>query len=106
MRFPFIVLLVACAFWAASATGTLKEYLGRSAIRRLQSATEAFKEIGALRVASILRVRVDEVLQPAQRRSMAELAVEIEDQMSYVEDKVDELIAQFAGKHLPHENLS
>lgn len=102
---PEKVLFVACAFWAASAKGTLKQYLGRNALQRLQSATEAFNEIGALRVASILRVRVEELLRPNPPQTVARLAAEIEDQMSYVDEKVDELIAQFAGKQLPHENL-
>lgn len=71
----------------------MEQYLGHDSIQRLQIATEAFAEIGALRVASILRVRMEELQQPVPLRTLAWLAAEIADQLSYVDEKVDELIA-------------
>src|ERR1700676_5286576 len=50
------VLLTACQFWAAVATHELAPYLAPQPVPTLVLAFEAFSEIGAVRVASALRV--------------------------------------------------
>src|ERR1700675_3833213 len=52
------VLFNACEFWAAVATRELAAYLGSRSVPRLLVAFEAFSEIGAVRVASALRIMI------------------------------------------------
>ena len=52
------VLLSACEFWSAAATRQLRLHLGPDPLPKLLVAFEAFSEIGAVRVASTLRVAV------------------------------------------------
>jgi hypothetical protein len=91
------VLLAACQFWAAAATRQLPEYLGANPVPKLLVAFEAFSEIGAVRVASALRVAVGTYPDTASLRGQA---LDLEARLLDTEDAVDRLIAQFASIHL------
>lgn len=94
------ILLAACECWAAVATRQLAHYLGPSAECKLLVACEAFSEIGAVRVASALRV----VASDCQAiLSLPEITLELEARLLDTEDAVDHLIAQFASLHLADE---
>jgi hypothetical protein len=91
------VLLAACQFWAAAATRRLPEYLGSNPVPKMLVAFEAFSEIGAVRVASALRVAVGAYPDTASLRGQA---LDLEARLLDTEDAVDRLIAQFASIHL------
>lgn len=94
------ILLTACECWAAVATRQLPRYLGPNPVRNLLVACEAFSEIGAVRVASALRV----VARDYQAiLSHPEKALELEARLLDTEDAVDHLIAQYASVHLADE---
>ncbi len=90
------VLLAACQFWAAAATRQLPDYLGADPVPKLLVAFEAFSEIGAVRVASALRVAVGAYPDGALRGK----ALDLEARLLDTEDAIDRLIAQFAAVHL------
>ena len=91
------VLLAACQFWAAAATRQLPEYLGANPVPKLLVAFEAFSEIGAVRVASALRVAVGTYPDTGSLRGQT---LDLESRLLDTEDAVDRLIAQFASIHL------
>jgi hypothetical protein len=91
------VLLAACQFWAAAATRQLPEYLGANPVPKLLVAFEAFSEIGAVRVASALRVAVGTYPDTGSLRGQT---LDLEARLLDTEDAVDRLIAQFASIHL------
>ncbi|HSY94968.1 MAG TPA: hypothetical protein VK793_05085 [Steroidobacteraceae bacterium] len=91
------VLLAACQFWAAAATRQLPEYLGANPVPKLLVAFEAFSEIGAVRVASALRVAVGTYPETGALRGQT---LDLEARLLDTEDAVDRLIAQFASIHL------
>src|ERR1700730_10506983 len=91
------VLLAACQFWAAAATRQLPDYLGSNPAPKLLLAFEAFSEIGAVRVASALRVAVGAYPDTGSPRGEA---LDLEARLLDTEDAVDRLIAQFASIHL------
>jgi len=94
------ILLAACECWAAVATRQLPRYLGPNPVRKLLVACEAFSEIGAVRVASALRVVARDyqaILSPPEK------ALEFEARLLDTEDAVDHLIAQYASVHLADE---
>ena len=93
------ILLAVCECWAAVATRQLAGYLSPNPVRKLLVACEAFSEIGAVRVASALRV----VARDYQVLSHPEKALEFEARLLDTEDAVDHLIAQFASVHLAAE---
>jgi hypothetical protein len=94
------ILLAVCECWAAVATRQLPRYLGANPVRKLLVACEAFSEIGAVRVASALRVVARD--WPANL-SHPEGALELEARLLDTEDAVDHLIAQFASVHWADE---
>jgi hypothetical protein len=91
------VLLTACQFWAAAATRRLPDYLGSNPVPKLLLAFEAFSEIGAVRVASALRVAVGAYPDMGPLRGKA---LDLEARLLDTEDAIDRLIAQFASVHL------
>ena len=91
------VLLAACQFWAAAATRQLPAYLGSDPVPKLLVAFEAFSEIGAVRVASALRVSVGAYPDIGTPLGMT---LDLEARLLDTEDAVDRLIAQFASVHL------
>jgi hypothetical protein len=94
------ILLAACECWAAVATRQLPRYLGPNPVSKLLVACEAFSEIGAVRVASALRVVARDyqaILSPPEK------ALEFEARLLDTEDAVDHLIAQYASVHLADE---
>jgi hypothetical protein len=95
------VLLAACQFWAAAATRQLPDYLGSSPVPKLLLAFEAFSEIGAVRVASALRVAVGAYPDIGSPRGKA---LDLEARLLDTEDAIDRLIAQFASVHLADDS--
>lgn len=91
------VLLTACQFWAAAAMRQLPDYLGSNPVPKLLVAFEAFSEIGAVRVASALRVAVG---AHSGTGPLRENALDLEARVLDTEDAIDRLIAQFASVHL------
>jgi hypothetical protein len=91
------VLLAACQFWAAAATRQLPDYLGSNPVPKLLVAFEAFSEIGAVRVASALRVAVGAY---PDRGSPRGPTLDLEARLLDTEDAIDRLIAQFASANL------
>ena len=91
------MLLAACQFWAAAATRQLPHYLGSEPLSKLVVAFEAFSAIGAVRVASSLRVAVGDCPDALWVRQEA---LDLEARLLDTEDAVDHLIAQFASVHL------
>src|ERR1700686_2122024 len=95
------VLLAACQFWAAAATRQLPGYLGSNPVPKLLVAFEAFSEIGAVRVASALRVAVGAYPDIGSLRGKA---LDLEARLLDTEDAIDRLIAQFASVHLADDS--
>jgi hypothetical protein len=94
------VLLTACQFWAAAATHELALYLAPEPVQRLLLAFEAYSEIGAVRVASALRVVLGDRPEVQSSTWLRQQAVDLEARLLDTEDAVDQLIAQFASEHL------
>ena len=98
------VLLTACQFWAAVATHELAHYLAPNPVPKLLIAFGAFSEIGAVRVASALRVVLADRPEVPSATWLRQQAGDLEARLLDTEDAVDHLIAQFAAKHLPVES--
>jgi hypothetical protein len=97
------VLLAACQFWAAVATRELALYLEWEPVPRLLVAFEAFSEIGAVRVASALRLVLGTCPQVPSSAWLQQRSFELEGRLLDTEDAVDHLIAQFASEHMTNE---
>jgi hypothetical protein len=97
------VLLVACQFWAAVGTHRLEDYLAAEPEQTLLLAFEAFSEIGAVRVASALRVVLGDRPEAQSSTWLEQQAVDLEARLLDTEDAVDQLIAQFASEHMRAE---
>jgi hypothetical protein len=93
------ILLTACRFWAAVAKRELAEYLESTPVSRLRVASEAFSEIGAVRVASALRVSIADFPPVLSAKSQLQHASELEARLLDTDESVDQLIAQFASLH-------
>jgi hypothetical protein len=94
------VLFNACEFWAAVATRELAQYLGSRSVPRLLAAFEAFSEIGAVRVASALRIEIGVWPDAPSPKWLLKHAQEFEARLLDTEDSVDHLMAQYATEHL------
>jgi hypothetical protein len=98
------VLLTACQFWAAAATHELAPYLAPEPVQRLLLAFEAFSEIGAVRVASALRVVLGDRPEAQSSTWLRQQARDLEARLLDTEDSVDQLIAQFASAHMQDDS--
>jgi len=98
------VLLAACQFWAAVATHELALYLAPEPVPRLLLAFEAFSEIGAVRVASALRVALGDRPEVQSSTWLRQQALDLEARLLNTEDAVDHLIAQFASEHMEEDS--
>jgi hypothetical protein len=94
------VLLAACQFWAAVGTRSLAQYLNSESVPRLLLAFEAFSEIGAVRVASALRVVAGYCPEAASSTWLQRHVGDLEAQLLDTDDPVDRLIAQYASTHI------
>jgi len=95
-----VVLFNACEFWAAVGTRELAQYLGSRSVSRLLVAFEAFSEIGAVRVASALRIEIGVWPDTPSPKWLLKHAQELEGRLLDTEDSVDHLMAQYASEHL------
>jgi hypothetical protein len=95
------ILLTACQFWAAVATRQLCRFLGSGPVPTLLVAFEAFSEIGAVRVASALRVAAG---AGPGILSLPGKVLDLEARLLDTEDAIDRLIAQFASVHLGNDS--
>jgi hypothetical protein len=98
------ILFNACQFWAAVATRELARYLGSRSVPRLLVAFEAFSEIGAVRVASVLRIVIANCPETPSPKLLLQHALDLEARLLDTEDSVDHLIAQFASEHLTNNS--
>jgi hypothetical protein len=98
------VLLTACQFWAAVATHELAPYVAPQPVPRLLLAFEAFSEIGAVRIASALRVLLAERPEVRSSTWLRQRACDLEARLLDTEDAVDQLIAQFASQHMEDDS--
>jgi hypothetical protein len=94
---PEQLLLQAVEFWAAAAHGTLDTYLNPDPAARLVVALHAFEGIGAVRVASLLRVAVGN-LGRHDGATAAQIITQLDESLARTDDNVDDLIARYAGK--------
>lgn len=93
-------LYAACGFWAATATRELSRHLGSQAEHRLRAGYRAFLAIGAVRVASALRLVIGDCPEDPSPHWVRVHAERLETQLLDGEDAVDELIARYADQHL------
>jgi hypothetical protein len=98
------VLLTACQFWAAVATHQLAHHLVAQPVPSLLLAFEAFSEIGAVRVASALRLVLADRPEVQSSSWLRQQACDLEARLLDTEDAVDQLIAQFASEHMEDES--
>ena len=94
------VLFNACEFWAAVASRELAAYLGSNSVSRLLVAFEAFSEIGAVRVASALRIVIGGSPEAPSSKWVQQQAAGLETRLLDTEDAVDHLIARYASDTL------
>jgi hypothetical protein len=96
---PERLLLVAVEFWAAAAHGTLDTWLRPDPTSKLLAALHAFEGIGAVRVASVLRVGAESLgghAGPSAR--LAEVITQLDERLARTDDNVDDLIARYAAR--------
>lgn len=93
-------LLTACEFWFSVNTGGLGGPMRQRKMIPLMRAQQAFTDIDAVRVASVLRVLVAELARDPEPATVEQLIAGAEDALAHTEDPVDELIARFAAEKL------
>lgn len=91
------LLLQAVEFWAAAAHGTLDSYLEPDPAAKLIGALHAFEGIGAVRVASLVRVAAESLSGREGPRAAAEVIAQLDERLARTDDNVDDLIARYAG---------
>ncbi len=94
------VLFNVCEFWAAVAKHELIPYLSTRPVPRLLLAFEAFSEVGAVRVASALRMALSECPEAPPPTWLHQKVIDLEARLLDTEDAIDNLIARFATEHL------
>jgi hypothetical protein len=100
-------LLTVCDFWFAFNTGALRGRLARrESLIPLLRAQHAYAEIGAVRVASVLRVLAERLARAPAPAVLDGVVAETEEALARVEDPVEELIARFATERLNLTELS
>jgi hypothetical protein len=97
---PEQILLTACEFWFSVNTGGLGDCIRQRKMIPLMRAQQAFTDIGAVRVASVLHVLVAELARDPEPANLEQLIAGAEDALAHTEDRVDELIARFAAEKL------
>jgi len=96
---PEQLLLQAVEFWAAAAHGTLESYLQPDPATKLVGALHAFEGIGAVRVASLVRVAAESLSQrDGLRASPTAIIAQLDERLARTDDNVDDLIARYAGR--------
>ena len=91
------VLLIGVEFWAAAAHGTLLEHLQPDPQTRLVEAQLAFGAIGAVRVVSLLRVAVEELVDRTSGQSAESVINQLDERLARTDDNVDDLVARYVG---------
>jgi hypothetical protein len=94
------VLFDACEFWAAMADRSLTTYFGNDPAARLLAAQQAFTVVGAVRVASALRVGFRDLTRGPKTRAAERVALELEEKLLTTEDNVEQLISAYASERL------
>jgi hypothetical protein len=92
------ILFTACEFWAAARNRTCISQLSDDAADQLQAAETAFKVIGLVKSANILRTSRIALTELEPRRSVQEVAEYLETALAEVDEPVDEMIAEYAKK--------
>jgi hypothetical protein len=93
-----LTLLAAAEFWAAAARGTLESYLQPEPLAQLRIAKQAFTEMGAVRVVSLLRVAVDALSQRSiGAQDSHDIILHLDERLARTDDNVEDLIARYAG---------
>jgi hypothetical protein len=87
------ILFVATTFWSATARGALCAWFGSNPEGRIRDAIHALTEIGAIRMAGIVRAHAAQI---ARSRSEAQFDA-IEELLLRSEDQVEELTARYAA---------
>jgi hypothetical protein len=100
------VLLAACQFWAAASSRQLALYLDPDPVAKLLVAFEAFSEIGAVRVASALRVAAGDCSDAPSSIWLRQKALDLEAHLLDTDDAIDRLIAQFASVHFADDSTA
>jgi hypothetical protein len=97
---PEQTLLTACEFWASVNTGGLSNRVRQQMMVPLMRAQQAFAEIDAVRVASVLRVLVKALARDPDPATIKKLIARVEEDLAHTDDPVDQLIARFAADKL------
>ena len=92
------ILFTACEFWAAARHRTCISQLSEDAADQLQAAETAFKVIGLVKSANILRTSRIALTELQPLRSVPEVAEYLETALAEVDEPVDEMIAAYAKK--------
>ena len=96
---PEQLLLQAVEFWAAAAHGTLDSFLQPNPAAKLNGALHAFEGIGAVRVASLVRVAAESLGgREGPGASPAEVIAQLDERLARTDDNVDDLVARYAGR--------
>ena len=96
---PEQLLLLAAEFWAAAAHGTLDSWLRPDPSAKLVAALHAFEGIGAVRVASVLRVGAESLRgHGGSTVPLAEVIEQLDERLARTDDNVDDLIAHYAAR--------
>ena len=91
------ILLTAVEFWAAAAHGTLQQHLRPHIGENLAVAQQAFSELGAVRVVSLLRVASEELHDATLRQSESAVIDQLDERLARTDDNIDDLISRYAG---------
>jgi hypothetical protein len=87
------VLLVAATFWGATARGELQAWFRSDIDRRIRDAIHALSELGAIRLAGIVRANGEQIA----RMRCEEDFRSIEELLLRSEDQIEELAARYAA---------
>ena len=96
---PERLLFIACRFWIAVSSKSVAKLLGSMAERRLRAAHTAFYTLGALQVASSLRVMISECPPEPSPQWLQARAAALEEKLLEADDAIDNLIADYALDH-------
>jgi hypothetical protein len=95
------VLLTACEFWSAAASGQLRQYLADRPLQRLRAASFAFECVGSRGVAATLREAEDAIGprsgEEAASTALAELTQRLSTQSKVIENQLADYALTMEG---------
>lgn len=98
------VLWRVAGFWAAAARGQLADHLGPEPHQALAEVRRAFRQLGAVHTATLLRVAIESLERGHNPIRTSAVLLRLEESLARGNDNVDELIARYAGS-MEHQVL-